>query len=113
MVGEPRIQPRERLLDDLITDESLRKCINKRCKKGKVVCVDECDKDDVLGYAYYETIGGISTGLNKGYLCMKNIAKHGMTHKYGEIAIHEWAHTCGWDEGDGKGVPGDTGGISP
>jgi hypothetical protein len=28
---------------------------------------------------------------------------------YGQTAIHEWAHGCGWNHGDGRGVPNDPG----
>jgi hypothetical protein len=32
-----------------------------------------------------------------------------MAGDWGCVAIHEWAHKCGWHEGAGGGVPGDGG----
>lgn len=29
----------------------------------------------------------------------------------GDLAVHEWAHSCCWDHGDGKGVPGNSGAL--
>ena len=42
-------------------------------------------------------------------LCVNNIRNFGIV---GQIAIHEWAHSCGWDHNDGGGVPGTNGYMS-
>ena len=95
-------------LDNIITDSSLLKCIKKRCKNNKVVCRTTrfiCRKG-TLGFNW-----GVSPYLRsrKANLCIDIIKDEGYEHKYGDIVIHEWAHSCGWKHNKGKGVPGDSG----
>jgi hypothetical protein len=74
----------------------LAKCLERRCREGKINCKN-CKKD-IYGTGYVFT--------NTANLCVNNVPS-GLT---GEVVIHEWAHTCGWlHEGPGHsrncGVP--------
>jgi len=102
----------ERACDNLenhITDESLLKCLQERCRNSVIVCHDKCksQSSEILGFNHYF----LFWRSKKAHLCMGNIEKHGCKHLYGEIVIHEWAHSCGWNHNEGKGVPGDSGGF--
>lgn len=92
-------------LATVITNPKLRSCIDKRCKNAKVKCRD-CD-DDSLGYE--RSFLGLRTGT--AVLCIENFPID--TQAIGPVAIHEWAHSCRWEHGDGGGVPGDGGTLDP
>jgi hypothetical protein len=51
--------------------------------------------------------GGV-VGWGAAEICMDNLTPKSLQPGHlGEIIIHEWAHSCGWDHGDGQGVPRD------
>ena len=90
----------------LITDLELRKCIKKRCDNAKVNCDNNC-RPRLLGYnRQWALFGFVVYRSSTANVCVNNPKA---CNKYGRIAIHEWAHSCGWSHGDGKGVPGDSG----
>ena len=83
-----------------ISNPPLMACVLKRCADATLECEKDCDPP-TLGY-------------NRSFLGIRSSTIHVCTNtappwKYGEIAIHEWAHSCGWDHGEGSGVPGDSG----
>jgi len=94
-------------LDSVISDPELRECIRERCDKAEIRCEEPaaCDGDECAYTSCFLSVF-CSSGV---HLCTDNPSP--ACKKYGEIAVHEWAHSCGWDHGDGKGVPGDTGKI--
>jgi RHS repeat-associated protein len=90
-------------VDNFVTDDSLGSCIKERCNSGQVNCQNKntsgsCD-GGTLGYN--NGLGPIrDSAIN---LCMDT---KGIDKTFSSTAIHEWAHSCGWDHGDGKGIPG-------
>ena len=100
-------------VDTTITDEKLRECIKKSCKKGKIICVMIKGKGP-YGLPAPGNLGCLHRG--KWWPCRKMFIycpyfKNGKAGKAsaGDTVIHEFAHGCGWNHGNGKGVPGDTG----
>lgn len=90
-------------LSSIITDPDLRKCIQKRCDKGTIICKNDC-KSGVAGYNRWYFGLFPSSDIN---ICSNNLSN--LMHLVGSVAIHEWAHSCGWDHFQGKGVPGNNG----
>jgi RHS repeat-associated protein len=94
-----------------ITNVPLRRCIGKSCDRGKVICRDNCPSDqlggttDVVGAAILNLVGG---AIRSTKLCVNNWDKL-TAAGIGNVAVHEWAHGCGWLHGRGGGVPGDSG----
>ena len=91
---------------DRITDRSRRRCIKKKCSKGRINCSFACKSDS----------GGIGVD-KKDYItiCVNQLNEHkpgprgvsGLNDEYylGNVILHEFAHTCGWEHGGGQGVP--------
>jgi|WetSurSiteA1Bulk_404760.scaffolds.fasta_scaffold01010_5 hypothetical protein len=94
-------------VDTFITDSSLCSCIHDRCANSTVICED-CSDSTILGYNNKWWFFGWHKD-DEIHLCINNIIANADLSGLGEIAVHEWAHSCCWDEGDGKGVPGDSG----
>lgn len=90
------------ILSATITDPALRGCISKRCKNAKIECESNC-RSNLLGYNN-SFLGIASSSI---HICVGNCTNN----LFGPVAIHEWAHSCGWDHGDGGGVPGDGGAL--
>jgi RHS repeat-associated protein len=93
------------MLQTVITDPKLKRCLAKRCRSGKIKCRD-CAPDE-LGYE--RSFLGIHSRTANLYI--KNFPTG--TQAIGPVVIHEWAHSCRWDHFDGGGVPGDDGTIDP
>ncbi len=85
-----------------ITDVKLRACILERCKKGRVSC------DGVVCWAISKkALGWAQQGKgDTANLCLTNNETTSNLEQFGCVAIHEWAHTCGWEHSSGGGVPG-------
>lgn len=92
-----------------ITDPKLKKCIQKRCEMGRIKCRGDCGPDRIaegnlplMGIFKYKTaiICANTHPQRPGFLDRGSL---------GSSVIHEWAHNCGWNHGDGKGVPSDPG----
>ena len=88
----------------IVTDPGLRACIMDQMNNASLTCGGgDCN--------------GAVNGYNDEYLFFRSsnivmcVPKVRLlsTQDVGRLAIHEWAHSCGWDHGDGKGVPGDSG----
>jgi roadblock/LC7 domain-containing protein len=89
---------------NIVTDPGLRVCIMERMNNGSVSCAGgKCDGNTNgynWDYGFYQS--------SEIVMCLGQIKGLNAT-AIGLLAIHEWAHSCGWDHGDGKGVPGDSG----
>jgi RHS repeat-associated protein len=85
-----------------ITNPKLRACIKKSCEKGKIKCKGKCDPDQGGFNLTWPIIG---KGKRDANLCPNNWPDYTPLAYAGETVIHEWAHGCGWDEGEGGGVP--------
>ncbi len=84
-----------------ITDPKLRACVKKSCEKGKITCKEKCDPD--AGGENRGPILGMKSRNAK--LCPNNWPDYTPMGYAGDTVIHEWAHGCGWDHGDGSGIP--------
>ena len=87
-----------------IRDPKLRACLLRQCEQGEISCDGfVCRNTDWVGWS---TI--FSGAIN---LCIKTNYWVGVAGDWGCVAIHEWAHKCGWhhDAGGGGGVPGSEG----
>jgi RHS repeat-associated protein len=87
-----------------ITDPKLRSCIQKSCDSGTIKCKDSCPAD---AGGYQRTILGF--GGRTANLCTNNWPNYSPLSYAGASVIHEWAHGCGWNHGQGGGVPNDPG----
>jgi RHS repeat-associated protein len=90
-----------------ITNPKLRACIQKSCDKGTVKCKGKGDKNcqDAGGYGGKFLIFTSRTAN----LCPDNWPPWTSPSYAGDAVIHEFAHGCGWNHGDGGGVPLDPG----
>ena len=96
-----------------ILDECLRDCVTIQCTGAKIRCdeivSERCRKRKQEGAA----VGGFvepkgqnchqpSTEINWCELPQSRDCR-------AKAMVHELAHSCGWQHGDGKGVPGNNG----
>jgi RHS repeat-associated protein len=94
-----------------ITDPDLRKCIDRSCKNGTILCMPFCGKGELGHSDWFEGQIAVLFGgaARTAKMCTSNWAampKEGA----GAVVIHEWAHGCGWSHKQkGKGVPGENG----
>jgi hypothetical protein len=88
-----------------ITAAELRGCMRNRHHDGDLVCEDDCDVVDGANELGYEGTGATI------HLCA-NMLADARPFKVADVVLHEWAHTCGWEHGEGKGVPGNNGCLS-
>jgi hypothetical protein len=93
-------------IQHIITDHNLRGCLHDRCLSATVNCED-CKDRNLLGYNNWYWFFGWHKSTTIA-LCVNNIRRASVA----DIVIHEWAHSCCWEHGDGKGVPGNSGSIS-
>ncbi|MBN2436653.1 MAG: RHS repeat-associated core domain-containing protein, partial [Spirochaetes bacterium] len=90
-----------------IKDKKLRDCIDKSCKTGRIRC--SILKGRIGGNV--DSTLSPALGISRKIILYPNKYENGQygSLNAGEIAIHEFAHGCGWVHGEGKGVPGDSG----
>jgi len=88
----------------IVSDPGLRVCIMQHMNNASLGCSGGGCDPDVNGYNDDFLIFRSSYIV----LCLNKVRNLSVTD-VGRLAIHEWAHSCGWDHGDGKGVPGDSG----
>ena len=95
------------LVERRIYDPALMACILRRCEVGGIDCRDGEDECPPKRFGKINKfLGQRTTTLT---LCTKNLPPR----KYGEVAVHEWAHSCGWEHEDYfLGVPGEGSGLS-
>ena len=90
-----------------ITNPGLRACIQKSCDTGTIKCKGGGKGCDNAGGYNRKLPLIVSRTAN---LCPNNWPDYTPLPYVGQAVIHEWAHGCGWDHGDGGGVPIDPGG---
>lgn len=88
----------------IVTDPGLRACIMDQMNNASLTCGGGSCNGAVNGYND-ENLFFRSSNI---VVCVPQVRLLS-TPDIGRLAIHEWAHSCGWDHGDGKGVPGDSG----
>lgn len=86
-----------------VTDSTLRTCIQRRCEKATIQCKD-CKDRNLLGYNNWYWFFGWRKSSTI-HFCVNNFRAVSI----GDLAVHEWAHSCCWRHGDGKGIPGNNG----
>ena len=94
-------------LQPLITDPNLQQCIRNQAQSNNTIFIDDDGCYTYrLGYAERWSVGPF-TGKSKDiHVCVNNHNSRGLPP--GELEntlMHEWAHTCCWEHGGGKGVP--------
>ncbi len=96
-----------------ITDLNLKNCIKERCEKNGII---ECEKQCWYMYPLIGSSPGYSFTIpirignttyrrntTTAHICLNSWHASNITN-VGDIIIHEWAHTCGWNDGENKGV---------
>jgi hypothetical protein len=84
----------------------LEKCIKKMALGDDTIYIggDECLLSDIFGFTtWYVSLGVFKIKSSDVHLCLSNIDR--LRTDASATLMHEWAHTCCWDHGDGKGVP--------
>jgi hypothetical protein len=88
-----------------ITDDELQSCIRRKATAPDTVVFiggDECFSY-VRGYTTWWRIGPFRIKSDEVHICLGNIDRQGTVPA--ATLMHELAHTCCWDDGEGKGVP--------
>lgn len=98
---------------DRIEDYCLRQCVLQQCRFGKPVCDDSAQLQCPLrtGMQLEGQVGGYVPGGKQNCLQPKpeiNWCELPVSPPCQALmAVHEFAHSCGWEHGYGLGVPGD------
>jgi hypothetical protein len=91
-----------------ITDEDLRDCIRRKAQgRGRVINQSEAaaGHQTDLGFSEWRVIGPFVVWKSDDiHISLLNHAALPPAELENTL-MHEWAHTCCWDHGDGKGVP--------
>jgi hypothetical protein len=82
-------------LDAWITPD-LKACVEKRCKTGKVRCQKGCKSGCENGNQGYN----IGTGPIRSHTAVICVDSPQGPGGFTDTAIHEWVHSCGYDEQD-------------
>jgi RHS repeat-associated protein len=90
-----------------ITNPKLRACIQKSCDKGTVKCKGKGDKGCKDAGGYNNKVPLLTN--RTANLCPDNWGPWTSPSYVGDSVIHEFAHGCGWNHGQGGGVPNDPG----
>jgi RHS repeat-associated protein len=96
-----------------ITDPTLAKCLKKRCKNATVYCgpgqpvVGGDTRRKIVGRQWGKKITIFPKQFGEDSGTIGNRA-----YSIGDTAIHEWAHSCGWNHKEGGGIP-DPGNPAP
>lgn len=93
-----------------ITDECLRKCVESVCIGGvRIRCGDDlqarCRRQAGLGAFVDDPFGSCEQPAWEIGWCDLPATDNCRA----QMAVHEAAHACGWEHGDGLGVPGESG----
>lgn len=91
----------------------ISECIIKRCQSNaKIYCNGNQCRPGIGGYNDYESIGS-SMFAARGLIIPKPdihiCVPYTSWNRRASNILHELAHSCGWDHGDGGGVPHDPG----
>lgn len=91
-----------------ITDDDLRECIERQARGDHRVVARSpgCETGTHLGYTEWTFLGPfVLCKSDDIWVCLDR--HQGRPQKVLEDTLmHEWAHTCCWEDGEGGGVPG-------
>jgi len=104
---------------NVITDQKLQDCIKKRLEKSGTIRIrrtpeednaksdsDDCYKDrNLAGQHKSYGLGCHEIHSKEITLCVDNLAKMNRLGLLSDYILHEFAHSCGWHDGEDKGVP--------
>ena len=86
-----------------ITNDELRDCIRNKANNGTVE-IEECDDAALLGWNTWIAVFGFKLWASGTiHVCINNHGNNAQLLR--DTLMHEWAHSCCWDHGDGQGVP--------
>lgn len=102
-----------------ITDVKLRNCIKKKLEKDGTIRirrtpVDDHEKPESHDCYTNSNLGGQNKSFGFGKhriysneitLCVDNLNEMDKLNLLFDYILHEFAHSCGWEHGDCKGVP--------
>ena len=92
-----------------ITNPKLKKCLKKSCERGVIKCARDCDPT-MGAFNQARELFGVYRLVNRtANFCLNNLTDPIPIGYLGDAAIHEFAHGCRWQHGDGEGVPFDPG----
>ena len=92
-----------------ITSRSLRKCVRNKLNNATIEC-HNCERPNLLGWNSWTTIFGVKLWASGTiHLCVNNNGNN--ANRMRDVILHEFAHSCCWDHGEGQGVPGNNGTI--
>jgi hypothetical protein len=90
-----------------VTPGWLRTCIKTKATRGTVI-IEQCEDSKLLGYNNWTMLFGHKLwAQDEIHICLNNIGAN--DDLLADVMLHEWAHSCCWDHGDGGGVPGNNG----
>jgi hypothetical protein len=95
---------------DSIENDCLKECVKMQCAGIKVDCGEttqqRCKRKESL-YAYTDNYPGVTNcrfaPTNKTHCCERLLKKSKACRV--KVLVHELAHSCGWDEEKGPGIP--------
>ena len=88
---------------------SLRKCVRNKLNNATIEC-HNCEQPNLLGWNDRFTIFGVKLWASDTFhLCINNIGNN--ANRMRDVILHEFAHSCCWDHGNGHGVSGNSGTI--
>lgn len=85
-------------------DPKWRSCVQDSCKKGKIKCKFDGDKNCQGAGGYGGKFLGIFISRTAN-LCLDNWPDTTSPSYVGDAIIHEWAHGCGYNTGPGVPLP--------
>ena len=103
----------------IITEDKLRRCVKKKLEKSGIIRIRrtaEEDDEKIGSHDCYmnSNLGGQSKSYGIGKheihskeisICIENISRLKRLHLLSDYILHEFAHSCGWKDGENKGVP--------
>jgi hypothetical protein len=95
---------------DSIEEECLKECVKMQCAGIKVNCGEktrkQCERKDWL-YAYTDFYPGVTNcrvaPTNETNCCERLLKKSKACRV--KVLVHELAHSCGWADETGPGIP--------
>lgn len=87
-----------------ITDRGLQRCVNDKLARSGDIVVEACEDGRLLGWNVWRMFFGFKISASSTiHVCVSNHGEDDVL--LAETLVHEFAHACCWDHGDGQGVP--------
>jgi len=109
-----------------ITNRNLREGIQDRLENTGIIKIRSTRTQDNSLYFFNECYTELTrqaychtrkiplfVRLEEITICISNISKARLMGELWQYIIHEFAHTCGWEHGQGMGIPENNGFILP